>query len=146
MPTDFKLKAGTPQTLSSSQAAISNGAAAAAATNLDNTTALATSYSFALTAGFGSSVSAGSAIDLYLVPLLDGTNAGAVDAATPYFQPSHLAGTFVTPTTGTTARILNIEGVSVGPYKYTAYLFNRSNQQISSAWTLVGYPELAQGV
>ena len=72
---DIKLKAGTPQTLEASGGSISNGAAGTADdADLDNTTALAPTYTFVLLAGFGSSVTAGEDIDLYLIPRVDGTN------------------------------------------------------------------------
>jgi len=142
---DFKAKAGTSQTLEASGASCSNNASVKADdANLDNTTTLAFTYSFLLSAGFGSSVTAGEDIDLYLVPMLDGTNEADKDTSTPLFAPSHFAGTFITPTNGTAARLMTIEGVVVGPYKYVARLHNKSGQTISSTWSLVAYPELAQ--
>lgn len=145
MAADIKQKAGTSQTLEASGASISNNAVGAANdADLDNTTALGFTWSFELNAGFGSSVTAGEDIDLYLVPKLDGTNAGAADTSTPLFQPGHYAGTFITPTNGTTARRMEVQGVALGPYKYTAYLWNKSGQTVSSGWALVGYPEIVQ--
>lgn len=147
MAADIKQKAGTPQTLEASGASVSNNAVGTANdADLDNTSALAFSWSFELNGGFGSSVTAGEDLDLYLVPKLDGTNAGAADTSTPLFQPGHYAGTFVTPTNGTTARRMEIQGVVLGPYKYTAYVWNKSGQTLSSTWTLTAYPELAQSV
>lgn len=143
---DIKQQTATSQTLSSSQAAVSNGAVGTLAADLNNTTALAFTFSFDLNAGFGTSVSANSQIDLYLVPKLDGTNASAVDTSTPVFQPDHYAGTFVTPTTGTATRRMSVQNVRVGPYAYTVYLHNRSGVQVSSSYTLIAYPELVQSV
>ena len=143
---DIKQKAGSSQTLSSSQTAVSNGAVGTLGVVLDNTTTLALSYSFDLNAGFGSSVTASSQIDLFLVPALDGTNYSNVDASTPVFQADHYAGTFVTQTTGTATRRMSVQMAKVGPYKYTAYLYNRSGQQISSSYVLIAYPELIQSV
>lgn len=140
---DIKQKAGTVQTLANANgASTTNNSANAAGTDLDNTTELAHTYSFELNGGFGSSVTAGEDIDLYLVPKLDGTN--AADAGSAVYQPSHFAGTFITPTTGTAARRMTIEGVTVGPYKYTAYLHNKSGQTLSANWTLKAFPELGQ--
>lgn len=142
-----KQLAGTVQHLEASGASVSNAAVGTADdADLDNTTELAFSYSFELSAGFGSSVPALKSADLYLVPKLDGTNAGAADTTTPVFQPSHYAGTFSTPTTGTAARRMEVQGVAVGPYKYTAYLVNSFGVAISSGWTLDAYPEKAQSV
>ena len=144
---DLKLKTGTTQPLANANgAAISNNAAAAAGTDLDNTTQLAPLYNFELDGGFGASVTTLEDIDLYLVPKLDGTNAAAVDAATPNFQPSHFGGTFITPTTGTASRKMTVSGVAVGPYLYTAYLHNKSGQTLSANWTLKAFPVLGQSV
>lgn len=140
---DIKLKAGTPQTLEASGGSITNGAAGTADdADLDNTTALAPTYTFVLLAGFGSSVTAGEDIDLYLIPRVDGTN--LADVGTNVFAPEHFAGTFITPTTGTTARRMTVQGVGVGPYEYQAQLSNKSGQTVSSGWTLIAYPELGQ--
>jgi len=142
---DIKEKAGTAQTLEASGASTSNNAVGTANdADLDNTATLAFSYDFELNGGFGSSVTAGEDLDLYLVPKLDGTNAAAADTSTPLFQPSHYAGTFITATNGTATRYMTIPGVAVGPYKYTAYLHNKSGQTLSSGWALKAYPVLAQ--
>ncbi len=141
----IKELAGTPQTLANANGgSTANNAATAAGTDLDNTTELAFSYDFELNGGFGSSVTAGEDLDLYLVPKLDGTNAADKDASTPLFQPSHYAGTFITPTNGTAARRMTIPGVVVGPYLYTAYVHNKSGQTLSANWTLKAFPVKAQ--
>jgi hypothetical protein len=142
---DIKLKAGTPQTLEASGASVSTTAVGTANdADLDNTATLAFSYDFELNGGFGSSVTAGEDLDLYLVPKLDGTNAADADTSTPLFQPDHYAGTFITPTTGTAARRMTIGGVDVGPYKYTAYVHNKSGQTLSATWVLKAFPVLDQ--
>ena len=141
----FKELAGSVQTLEANGGAISNGAAGAADdANLDNTTELAFAYDFELNAGFGSSVTAGEDVDLYLVPVLDGTNEADKDTSTPKFQDSHYRGTFITANTGTTARRMTIEGVPVGPYAYKAYLVNKSGQTVSATWTLKAFPVKSQ--
>lgn len=141
----IKELAGTPQTLEASGASCSNGAAVQADDAvLDNTTELAFTVDFQLFGGFGSSVTVGGAVQLYLLPELDGTNPSNADTTTPYFQPSTYAGTFVTPTNGTSARRMTIEGVTIGPYKYQAWLWNQSGQTLSSTWTLIAYPVKAQ--
>lgn len=142
-----KQLAGTPQTLEASGASVSNAAVGTANdADLDNTTELAFAYDFELIGGFGSSVTAGEDLDLYLVPKLDGTNAADVDTSTPVFQPSHFAGTFITPTNGTAARRMTVPAVAVGPYKYTAYVHNKSGQTLSATWDLIAYPVKAQSV
>jgi hypothetical protein len=112
--------------------------------DLDNTTALAFSWDFELNAGFGSSVSVSKDIELYLVPKLDGTNEADKDTSTPLFDPKHLAGAFTTCTTGTGARRMTLEGVTLGPYKYVARLWNKSGQTLSSTWALKAYPVIGQ--
>jgi hypothetical protein len=140
---DIKQQTATVQTLANANgASTTNNSANAAGTDLDNTTTLAFTYSFELNGGFGSSVTAGEDLDLYLVPKLDGTNAAA--SGTAVYQPEHFAGTFVTPTTGTAVRRMTIQGVSVGPYLYTAYIHNKSGQTLSANWTLKAFPELVQ--
>ena len=57
---------------------------------------------------------------------------------------SPVNGWFITPTTGTAARRMTVEGVVLGPYKYVGYIHNKSGQTVSSGWTLTGYPEIAQ--
>ncbi len=141
----IKELAGSSQALEASGGSCSNNAAVQANdANLDNTTELGFTCDFVLNGGFGSSVTPGGAIQLYLVPIIDGTNAAALDSSTPYFQPSHFRGTFVTPTNGTAARIMTVEGVPLGPYKYQAWLWNQSGQTLSSTWTLTAYPVKAQ--
>lgn len=145
MAGNITLKAGTVQTLANANGgSTANNAATAAGTDLDNTATLARYYNFELNGGFGSSVTAGEDLDLYLVPKLDGTNAADKDTSTPLFQPSHYAGTFITPTTGTAARRMTIEGVEVGPHVYTAYVWNKSGQTLSANWTLKAFPVLDQ--
>lgn len=140
---DIKLKAGTPQVLANANgASTTNNSANAAGTDLNNTTEFAFTYSFELNGGFGSSVTAGEDLDLYLVPKLNGTN--LADVGTAVFQPEHFAGTFITPTTGTAARRMTVQEVAVGPYLYTAYIHNKSGQTLSANWTLTAYPELGQ--
>ena len=139
--------AGTPQTLEASGASISNGQSGVANdADLDNTTALGFTWSFTLTASYGSNVTALQPIQLYLVPKLDGTNlADVVSGASPSFQPNHFRGTFVNASGSTTGPlILTVEGVPLDPAKYTAYLWNQSGQTLSSGWALVGYPTSAQ--
>ena len=141
----IKALAGSSQTLEASGASVSNNAVGTADdSNLDNTTELAFYYDFELNGGFGSSVTAGEDLDLYLVPKVDGTNLADKDTSTPLFQPSHYRGTFITPTNGTSARRMTIEAVPLGPYVYTAYVHNKSGQTLSSTWTLKAFPVKAQ--
>lgn len=140
----IKELAGTPQTLEASGGSISNTAAGQANDAvLDNTTELAFWYDFRLVAGFGSSVAAGTAIYLYLLAELDGSNPQTADTTTPLMPPDAFSGIFNVVTTGTGTRPLDIKGVPVGPYKYQAWLVNATGQTLSS-WTLTAYPVKAQ--
>lgn len=144
---DFKLKAGTSQVLEANGASTSTADwGVANDADLDNTTALAPTWDFVLNGGFGSSVTALSQLDLILVPKIDGTNLADIDTANDNYQFSHLRGTFTTASSGTSARRLTVEGVNLGPYKYTAYVYNRSGQTLSSGWTLTAYPVINQSV
>lgn len=144
---DIRQKPGTAQTLEANGGSIANGAAGEANDqDFDNTTEKAFSVNFVLNAGFSTSVAANEDLDLYLVPRIDGTNLADQNAAGAVFQPSHLAGTFISPTTGTSVRRMTIEGVAVGPYKYRAYIVNRAGVTVAAAWTLVAYPVIAESV
>lgn len=145
MAGDIKLKAGTTQTLEANGASVTNTDwGTANDQDLDNTTQLAPEWNFELNAGFGASVSTGQPITLVLVPKLDGTNAGDIDTTNDKWQPDHAAGTFRTAATGTTARLLTLQRVPLGPFKYTAYLFNEAGVTISAGWALKAYPVLDQ--
>lgn len=142
----IKELAGTPQTLEASGGSISNTAAGQANDAvLDNTTELAFTCDFALTFAPGSALAVGNVIYLYLIPELDGTNPADDDTGTPYFQPDHFSGTFVNGhASGTGTRIVTVQQISIGPYKYQAWLLNSSGQTISGGWGLVAYPVKAQ--
>ena len=145
LPDNIVLKAGSVQTLEASGGAVANNDwGTANDADLDNTSTLADRYNFELNCGFGSSVSADKAITLYLVPKLDGTNAGDIDTANDKAQPDHRAGSFFTASTGTSARRLTLQNVPLGPHIYTAYIFNESGQQISATWALKAFPYFGQ--
>lgn len=149
LPDHFKLEAGAAQTLEASGAAVANADwGTANDQDLDNTATgpLAPLWDFELNCGFGAAVAAGTSVHLYLVPKLDGTNAADIDAANDKAQFDHLAGSFTTASAGTAARRLTVQGVPLGPYKYTGYLFNESGQQISAAWALKAFPQFNQVV
>ncbi len=147
MAADYKLKAGTPQVLEASGGSVSNNDwGTANDADLDNTTELAPTYDFELNVGFGSGVTALNPIQLVLVPKMNGTNAADIDTANDNFQYDNFAGSFVTASGSTAARRLTIQGVELGPYKYTAYIFNQSGQTISSTWSLTAYPTINQSV
>lgn len=91
---------------------------------------------FELNAGFGSSPTVGTVVELYLVPALDGTNYAEVDATNHLLQPQCYAGAFVILKSQTAAQRLVILGVPVQPCLYKAYVLNKSGQTMSSTWTL----------
>lgn len=134
------LTPGTPQTLASANGtACTDNTAQAAGTDLDNTAELAVFVDLELQCVFASGLSgAMEQIDVFFVPKLDGSNAGVVGSNV--FQPSHYRGTFIVPHTSTTSGRLTIEGISVGPWKYTLYILNFTGQNINSGWTLKAFP------
>lgn len=88
------------------------------------------------------------AADLYLVPVLDGTNVPDVDttggaSALPW--PAYAA-TFActkAPTASTNMRFVSAL-VTIPPRLYKAYILNRSGQTISANWTLKAVSDQAQ--
>ena len=88
------------------------------------------------------------AAELYLVPLLDGTNLPDVDttsgsSALPY---SAFAGSFTcikAPGANTNMRFVSGE-VSINPVLYRPYILNKSGQTIAANWTLKVVPIQAQ--
>jgi hypothetical protein len=78
--------------------------------------------------------------DLYLVPVLDGTNAPDVDltAGTSKLPFAAYAGSFEaqkTPGANTNARFVS-PLIQFNPLLYKAYIINRSGQAIAANWTL----------
>lgn len=92
--------------------------------------------SFELVVGFGSAPAAGVAIELYLVPALDGTNYAEIDTTNHLLQAANFRGSFVVLKAQTGTQRLVLEGVMLQPLLYKAYLLNKTAQTMSSGWTL----------
>lgn len=143
MAGDIKLKQGNAGSLvnlqaSGTSAALANGAVVAAATAiLDNTSYLCPRASFRLTpAGFTSSTGVvGTTVDLYLLTALDGATYEDIDTTTPVVPAGAYVGSFVIiDTTSTTP--LDIKGIPLDPWKYKAYIQNKTGQQMTLGWKL----------
>jgi hypothetical protein len=88
------------------------------------------------------------AADLYLIPVLDGTNVPAVDttsgsSALPY---AAFVGSFVcvkAPTANTDMRFVS-PLITIAPRLYKAYILNKSGQTIAANWTLKVVSDQAQ--
>lgn len=143
---DLKLKAGSSVTLQATgSSTVANGAWGTAATSeVLNDSVLAPEWSFELQAGFSVAPAAGVAIILVLVPKLDGTNLGDIDETNDRYQLDHIARAFVTASAGTASRRLTIQGVRLGPFKYTAKIFNQAGQTVAANWILTGFPSSGQ--
>lgn len=134
-------------TLTSSGASMTSGSAAAAGTQLDCTTggngAEDFQGQFELTVQWATitGIVLNTVVaELYLVPKIDGTNLPDVDltsgsSALP--APSY-AGVFVAakaPSANTDMKFIT-GNVQFNPFKYTAYVLNRSGQTMAVNWTL----------
>jgi hypothetical protein len=125
--------------------ALAAGTAVATLTaNLDNTANLAGLVSAELNTLFTSAPVAGTLIDLYLVPALNGTNFGDVDTTTPYIPSIYLVSSFVVVFARTATQRLQLLGLAISPRLYKAYLWNRTAQQMVAGWTLDLYQEGGQ--
>jgi hypothetical protein len=136
------LKQGTTTACVTSGGSISNGAAliANAVANLVNSTNLDRTVTARLVAAAGTTPAQGTTVALYLVPVSDGSTGGGVDTATPFFNPSYLAGYFVwPPASSATSQKMDIDGIPLSALDYIPYLVNNLGQTLSSGWTLTFY-------
>jgi hypothetical protein len=120
-----------------------NAIGAAGNTAFDNSTT-GTGYFkclLELTVTFGTAPTAGSTIEVYLIPAPDGTNYSDTDNTTPPY--ALLAGTFAVRNT-TSAQRISIDKIELGPFKYLPYVRNQTNQQISAFWGLKIFPYYEQ--
>lgn len=140
MAGDLKLKAGTTTvcvtfgsgpTLAPGLASIANGAS-----NLTNATNLDQTVTARLVAAPASAPVQGTVVQLYLVPVADGTNGSGVDTSTPYFNPNYFVGNFVWPPASSAAsQRMDIDGIPLSAIDYIPYIVNQLGQTISS-WGL----------
>jgi hypothetical protein len=132
---DTKRKAGTAQTCATTALNSLANAARVLCTEYDNSTNLLIEADFELLAGFASAPTAGNAINLYLVPCLDGTNYGSGDS-TDAAQPSTMVGTF-SVYASTSGKRLNVSGVRIPPCKFKMLLENQSGQALASSGNIL---------
>jgi hypothetical protein len=117
-------------------ASTANGVGVAIGTNLDVRSAGNLAQNFWLnfelkTAVFGVAPAAGTTVDLYLVPALDGTNFSDVTSNIP--QSSYYVGSFLM-LNQTAAFRSNVLGVPAQPLLYKAYIVNNSGQTLAVNW------------
>ncbi len=146
MPGNLKLQTGThTQVQATGSSALSSGATVACATaNIANGSNDDRRVSFVLNTGFGSTPTENTEMQLYLVPELDGSNFASVDTSTPNLPQNCYVGSFWVALAQTTAQIMTLEGVFIGPYTYKAYVLNLTGQQMSANWTLDAYGDQDQ--
>lgn len=137
-------------TLTSTGASLTNLSGAAAGTNLDARAAgnaaddLAAVFRLTCQWGTVTGIAAGTLIaDLYLVPLVDGTNPPQIDltAGASYIPFVHRVGGFYaakapTASTDTIFDTGSLDSIPLMPLLYTAHIINRSGQTISANWSL----------
>lgn len=141
MAAALQLKAGTRTLVQDGTSlALASGAMVACATaTVANATNLDIELNAVLNTGFVVAPVAGAEVAVYLVPQLDGVNFADVDTVTPYPPANCYAGSFWVDLAQTVAQRLTLEGVTVGPYTYKVYLYNRTTQQMAAGWTLDFY-------
>lgn len=157
MPGDLRAKERAIITLTSAGASLGSGSAGAANGSADldcragGNSANDLQARFELTCQWATitGIAAGTTVaELYLVPLLDGTNLPDVDltASTSRLPAGTLAAFFdatKAPTASTNARF--VTGlVDLFPVLYRAYIINRSGQTMAVNWTLKVVPAQAQ--
>lgn len=149
MAGDLRSKERAIVTLTTTGTSLTNGSAAVANTTADFDARSSGNFPDDLQAQFeficqwatvGSIAGGTTVAELYLVPLLDGTNLPDVDltSGTSYLPPVTFATAFTAtkaPTAATNTRF--ISGiVSFNPLLHRPYILNRSGQTISANWSL----------
>jgi hypothetical protein len=147
---DIKAKAGAIVTVASTELnSLANNAGALGA-EYDNATNLYISAVFELSVTFGSAPTAGSTVDLYIIPAPDGTNYDdAVTGAAGSAPATAYAGGFPLRAVTTLQRVplgIGLSGpVPLPACKFKAFLLNRSGQAFpASGSTLKMVPSMYQ--
>lgn len=113
---------------------LGNGSAAVATSGIDNTANLDLWADFQLNVTFGSAPTAGTTVDLYLIPSLDGTNyADSGVTLGPYY-----VGAFPLRAT-TSAQIQVVTRVPLIPGKFKPYVVNNAGQAFPASGSTVQY-------
>lgn len=112
---------------------LANGSAAVG-TDIDNTTNLDLWADFQLDVTFGTNPTAGSSVDLYLVPSIDGTN--FADSAV--LPPTYQVGSFILRAV-TTAQKVAVTGVRLTPGHWKTAIINNSGQSFPASGSTVKY-------
>lgn len=118
--------------LSTELDSLANGSATAAGTAYDNTTNLDLWADFVLDVTFASNPTAGSTIDLYLIPSVDGTN--YADSAV--LPASYLVGSFVLRAVSTAQKVALLR-VPLLPGKAKFAAVNNSGQAFPASGSTV---------
>jgi hypothetical protein len=155
MAGDIRAKERAIVSLVTSGSSLTSGTAVAAATNFDARSSgnapddFVAQFELVCQWATITGIVAGTiAAELYLLPILDGTNAPTVDttSGTSRLPVASYAGAFEctkAPTANTNMRFIS-PIVQFNPLLYTPYVLNRSGQTISSAWTLKAVSVQAQ--
>jgi hypothetical protein len=155
MAGDIRAKERAIVSLVTSGSSLTSGTAVAAATNFDARSSgnapddFVAQFELVCQWATITGIVAGTiAAELYLLPILDGTNAPTVDTTggSSRLPVASYAGAFEctkAPTANTNMRFVS-PIVQFNPLLYTPYVLNRSGQTISSAWTLKAVSVQAQ--
>ena len=155
MPGDLRAKGRSIVTLTTTGGSLTTGSAGVAATDFDARTAgnfpddLQAQFELLCQWATITSIVAGTiAAELYLVPILDGTNLPDVDltGGTSRLPFASFAGVFEcvkAPTAATNMRFIT-PNISFNPMLMRPYILNRSGQAISANWSLKAVSVQAQ--
>lgn len=137
---DIKWKPGTRVTLVTDGSSLTNGSRSALSAEYDNATNKHLAAIFELTdVSFGTAPTAGSIIELYLLPSHDGTN--YPDGSDTIIPASNLlVGFFVLKNQTAAQRLIsrgiNNEHVVLPPTKFRCLIWNQAGQTLSANWDL----------
>lgn len=148
----IKLEAGSIQTLATTELNSLANAAAALGVEYDNSSNLYLWGIFELNVTFGTNPTAGSTVDLYLIPAPDGTNyddntTGASGAAPSTCYMGGFPLRAVTTAQKVPLGLGILRGIELPPTKFKAFVINKSGQAFpASGSTLKMVPYRYQSV
>lgn len=138
----IKYEAASIATLASTELnSLANGSGALGA-EYDNATNLYTHGLFELNVTFGTNPTAGSLVDVYLIPAPDGTNYDdSTTGASPYAPPSTYVGSFAVQATTSAQKVpmggMGLAEIALPPTKFKALVINRSGQAFPASGSTV---------
>lgn len=139
----IRQETGAPVTLATAQISGLNNLTGATASAFDNgiSAALWLKADWQFSGQLATTPNSGSALDLYLLPSVDGTN--FADGNSAIFPPGLYVGSFIVRNV-TTVQVLALTGVPLPPTKFMPLLVNKAGTVISASPTLSMIPSRYQ--